>query len=343
MKRASLGISHLVTLGALVAAGAVQAQEVTLKVSHFLPAGAPVQQKVLGPWCETLKTESKGRIACQIYPAMQLGGTPSQLVDQAKNGVADVVWTAPGYSSGRFPRIEAFELPFMVADPVSGSKAVWAFYEKHAAPEFAAYKVLAFHVDGGQATHTSSKVVAEPGDWKGLKLRASTRLGTKTVSALGAAPVAMPPAQLTEAISKGVVDGAMGAWELVVPLKLDEITKFHAQPPKGQPYPSATVLMVLMNKERYEGLAPDLKALIDRTTGPAMVTSLGETFETANEASRKAVLARGNKITDYSPQAMAAMRAATASVETEWTTQMGEKGIDGKALAAAARELAGAK
>jgi TRAP-type C4-dicarboxylate transport system substrate-binding protein len=155
----------------------VCAQEVTLKVAHFLPAGVPTQQKVLQPFCETLKKDSNGRIACQFYPAMQLGGTPAQLVDQVKNGVADIVWTAPGYSTGRFPIIEAFELPFLVADASSGSRAVWKFYQQYAQTEFAAYKVLAFHVDGGQAAHTGSREVKALGDWKGLKLRASTRLG----------------------------------------------------------------------------------------------------------------------------------------------------------------------
>ena len=49
----------------------------------------------------------------------------------------------------------------------------------------------------------------------------------------------MPPGQVTEAISKGVVDGAMGAWEVVLPTKLDEVTRYHAQPAAGQTYPAA--------------------------------------------------------------------------------------------------------
>jgi hypothetical protein len=35
------------------------------------------------------------------------------------------------------------------------------------------------------------------------------------------------------------------------------------------------------------------------------------------------------------------MRAAATPVETDWAAQVAQKGIDGKALAAAARELAG--
>ena len=54
---------------------------------------------------------------CQIYPSMQLGGTPPQLYDQVKDGVVDVIWTLPGYTAGRFPLVEVFELPFMMNEP----------------------------------------------------------------------------------------------------------------------------------------------------------------------------------------------------------------------------------
>lgn len=330
-------------LAALAWSMSAQAQEVTLKIAHFLPPSSSAQQRVLQPWCEDLKKESNGRIACQFFPAMQLGGTPGQLVDQVKNGVADIVWTAPGYSAGRFPVIETFELPFMVADATSGSKAVWKFYEKHAQQEFAAYKVLSFNVDGGQGAHTGAREVKGLADWKGLKMRTSTRLGAKTVMALGGSPVAMPPAQVTEAISKGVVDGALGAWELVVPTKLDEVTKFHARPPVGQFYPSATVLMVLMNKQKYDGLPADLKALIDKHSGSALVDKFGFVFDDEGRNNQKRLLARGNKINEYSAAEMASMRKAVTGVEDEWVKQVADKGVDGAKLIAAARELAAQK
>ena len=35
---------------------------------------------------------------------------------QAIDGVADVIWTVAGYTPGRFPRAEVFELPFTMTD-----------------------------------------------------------------------------------------------------------------------------------------------------------------------------------------------------------------------------------
>ena len=67
---------------------------------------------------------------------MQLGGTPPQLYDQAKDGVADIVWTLPGYTAGRFPKSEVFELPFIAGNGEQNSPAAWEFYQKHLQDEF---------------------------------------------------------------------------------------------------------------------------------------------------------------------------------------------------------------
>ena len=110
-KRALL--AALTVTGALTITLPAQAQEVTLKVAHFWPPGAMAPTKVIQPWCDKINKDSGGKLKCQIYPAMQLGGTPAQLFDQARDGVADVVYTLPGYTAGRFPLAEVFELPFM--------------------------------------------------------------------------------------------------------------------------------------------------------------------------------------------------------------------------------------
>jgi TRAP-type C4-dicarboxylate transport system substrate-binding protein len=101
------------------------------------------------PWCERIAKESGNRMKCQIYPSMQLGGTPPQLYDQVKDGVVDVIWTLPGYTAGRFPLVEVFELPFMMREPQGTSKALWDYVEKNAPNEIAEVKLIATHVHGG--------------------------------------------------------------------------------------------------------------------------------------------------------------------------------------------------
>ena len=116
----------LVYLPLAMSSSAVLAQEVTLKVSHFLPPNSNYQKAVLEPWCDKIAKDSSDKLKCQIYPAMQLGGTPPQLADQVKNAVADIVMTSPSYSSGRFPYTEALEQPFTLPPGgLAGSKAMW--------------------------------------------------------------------------------------------------------------------------------------------------------------------------------------------------------------------------
>ena len=67
---------------------------------------------------------------------MQLGGTPVQLYDQARDGVVDVVWTLPGNTAGRFPRVEVFELPFIMTNAEAASKAYWEYIQTQAPDEF---------------------------------------------------------------------------------------------------------------------------------------------------------------------------------------------------------------
>ena len=335
--------SRLLVAGvALIAAQATLAQEVTFRIAHFLPAVASTQKVVLQPWCDEMGQLSNGRIKCQFYPSMQLGGTPAQLADQVKNGVADIAWTAPGYSTGRFPKTEALELPgILPLGGLPGGRAIWDFYGQQLKDEYKDYKVLAMHGDGGMNIHTASKLLASAGDFKGVKLRSPNRTIARTLTALGATPVAMPPAQVTEAIAKGVVDGASAVWEVMLPTKLDEVTKFHFETPADRPVMGATVLVLLMNKQKYESLPADLKAIVDRTSGLPLVERYGKAWDEASIAARNKVKAApGHTVTVVSGAKYDAILKQAEVVEKEWLADARAKGINGEALVAAARAAA---
>ena len=60
----------------LVATATTQAQEVTIKFAHFLASNSNFHKNVAEPWCAAIAKDSGGKLKCQIYPALQLGGTP---------------------------------------------------------------------------------------------------------------------------------------------------------------------------------------------------------------------------------------------------------------------------
>ena len=67
-----------------------QAPQFTLKLQQQLPAAAPVPRNFLAPWAQKVEKESGGRIKIELYPSMQLGGTPPQVFDQVRDGVIEV-------------------------------------------------------------------------------------------------------------------------------------------------------------------------------------------------------------------------------------------------------------
>ena len=327
-------------IAALVACS-LHAQEITLKVSHFWAPGAMAPTKIIGPWCDKVNKESGGKLKCQIYPAMQLGGTPAQLIDQGKDGIADIVYTLPGYTAGRFPLMEVFELPFMNLNAESSSQAVWDYYLTTPAvqKEFTGIKPLAFHVHDEGFVHTKDKQIKTLADFKGLKMRAPTRQTNKLLAKLGATPVAMPLPALPESISKGVIDGFLLPWEVIPSVKLHEMVKFHSETDSKERALYSAVFIMGMNPAKYESLPADLKKVIDNNSGAALVKHIGKTWDESAVVGRKVAEDRKNTIYTIPGAELANWRNTSASLYDEWVADVTAKGNDGKALLAKAQAL----
>ena len=329
----------LIAASIAVAPAPTFAQEVTLRVHHFLPTSSTAHAKILGPWCDKLAKDSAGRLKCQIYPSMQLGGTPAQLYDQAKDGVADVVWTLLGYTAGRFPLIEVFELPFMMTTAEATSRAVWDYAQTYAAAEFKDVKPLAFHVHEPGHFFLAKRPVTQLADLKGMKIRAPTRVTNKMLAALGATPVGMPVPQVTESLSKGVIDGALLPYEVVPSIKVHEVTRFASETDARLPGLYTSVFMVAMNKAKYDALPADLKKIVDANSGMALSATAGRLYDEAAPQSKKVVLERGNTVNVIAAAELEKWKQATDRLDDEWVADAAKRGQNGKALLDAAKEL----
>ncbi|GAB3480244.1 TRAP transporter substrate-binding protein [Polaromonas eurypsychrophila] len=337
-RRTLLKTGAAAALAAPALSGLAQ-QAVTLKFHTFMSPTSNVWLGMHKPWMDKVEKESAGRIKFEAYPAMQLGGTPVQLYDQAKDGVVDIVWTLPGNNAGRFPRIEAFELPFIMSNAEATSKAYWEYVQTMAPDEFKDTQVLALHVHGPGVIHTVDKPVRSIADMRGLKMRAPTRQVTKLMGILGATPVGMPLPAITDALSKGTITGCVIPWEVVPSVKVNELTKFHAEfdPAGGSLY--TTTFVMAMNKAKYNSLAPDLKKVIDNNSGMATSAWLGKVQQGNDVPGRKTASDRGNTIYTVSPVEAQEFRRKSRSVEVEWVEDMNKKGFDGKKLLDTARAL----
>lgn len=325
--------------GLACAAMSAQAQTVTLKVHHFLNATTVQHTKMLRGWCDDIAKDSGNKLQCNIFPSMQLGGTQPQLFEQARTGVADVVWTLPSSNAGRFPKMEVFELPFMMSNAEATSAAAWDYYDKHARDEFKDVKVVAMHVHGPGVIFSAKKPIHTMADVKGMKLRAPTRMVSKLIASIGGVPVGMPVPGIPDALSKGVLDGAVTTYEVSPSIKLNELTKYVTETDRNQPGLYTTLFVVAMNKAKYESLSPDLQKVIDKHSGRDTSVWMGKILGDNDVPGKEKFIAAKNSVTVISAAELENWKRASGEIDDQWAADISKKGVDGKALLTDARAL----
>ncbi len=323
-------------LTAALLAASAQAAEVTLTVHHFLSPKSPAHAKFIVPWAQRVEEQSEGRIKVEVFPSMSMGGKPPELYRQVRDGAADIVWTLIGYTPGVFPRSEVFELPTVHGGSARATTlAIQDSFELIAA-DFADLKPILVHVHAGNAIHLRDKPIRSVAEVKGLKLRTPSRSGAWMIEAWGAEPVGMPVPALPEALSKGTVDGALVPFEIVLPLKLQELTKYSVEGGDGSRF-GTSVFLYAMNKERYEALPADLKKVIDANSGAAIAGEIGGLWDGVEAPGKAAQAKSGGEVIALDAAAKGGFDALGQRVVDRWIKEARDNGIDGQTLVEAAR------
>ena len=316
----------------------VAAQTVTLKLSHFVPPVAPPHATFLAPWAAKVEKESGGKLKVQIFPSMQLGGTPPQLIDQIKDGVVDIGWTVTGYTAGRFPRTEVMEVPFLHTNARGTTLALQDYAEKHLQDEYKDYHVLLLHVHGGALVH-ASKPITKLEDYKGLKIRTPNRGGSVFLRGVGASAVGAPVPEVPQMLSKGVVDGALLPYEIANPLKVHELVKYHSEFAGPQPRIGTTVFLFAMNKKKYESLPADLKKVIDDNSGRKIAEMAGVNWDNIEKPGKDAAAKAGNSFPVMPVAEVDRVRAAVKPEIDKFLKELSGAGFDANALYGEAQAL----
>lgn len=324
---------------ALAAPSALHAQQATLRMHTFIPPVANPAKTFLIPWAEKVTKESGGKLKIQPFWAMQLGGQAPQLLDQARDGVVDIVWVLPGFTPGRMPRTEPFELPFVHREALSTTLALQDYQDKHLAPDLKGYFPILMHAHDGFLIATK-RPVQKMEDLKGMKIRAAARSGVWMLEALGATGIGLPLNEIPQALSRGVIDGVTLTYEIAPSLKLEELVDHFTELSGPQPRLGTNVFAFLMNRASYDKLAPELKKVIDANSGRRIAKWAGENWQEIEQPGKKVMQSKSkNQFHTVPPAEVAQMRKAAQPVFDRWFAEMKSAGIDGQALLNDARAL----
>jgi len=326
MKR--IGFAVAIALALPATAGA---QELRMH-THVPPVSASF--KNLAAWAKEAEAASGGKLKIQLYGSNQLGGKAADVYGQIADGVVDIGWTLPSYLPGRFPRISVFELPFIGDKPSIVSPAVWEFAQKWSKEEFGDTHPLEIHVGGAFVLHVKGHEVKRLEDIKNMKIRTPSREMSEALTSMGAVPIPIPGLGMTEAMMRGVIDGAMAPWSIALAIRQIDVATSHTEAAFSQP-----VLGMFMNKAAYAKLSAESKKAIDETSGAKLVAEFGKKWEADDLPGLNKAKSLGHPIIELSGSEQERWARASQPAIDTWVKELTEKGQPGAALVADAKAL----
>ena len=208
------------------AVGPTLAVAAPIKVVCFLPARSISVSKVLVPWMKTVEQEAAGEVKFEGYWGGSLGRSPKKQYDLMRGGIADIAYVVAGYTPGQFPDFGMFQLPYLIRSAEEGSVAIQRMHAKGMIRGLEEGQVIGFFSTDPNSIHTN-KPFRTLADLKGLKLRTAGAVYSSTVRHFGGIPIGMPVTQMTESISRGVVDGTLLGWGGALIFRLHNVTSYH--------------------------------------------------------------------------------------------------------------------
>ncbi len=306
---------------ALGAAAGAPAQE--LRLSTFVPPVHVIYREILTPWAAEVAQATNGEVKVTLYPSMQLGGKPPELFRQVKEGVVDLVFTLPGYTSPAFPRTQMIELPGLKPDGVAATNMMWDLLDPYLLPEYEGTQVIALWGAEDAGLISRAKPIRSLDDLKGMRMRAPSAAQARQLEVMGAVPVAMPITEVYQSLERGVIDGAMLPASTITDFRLGEVGRAWTI---AGPLFGRSSFLVAMNKKKYDALSPAARAAIDRASGRALSLKATEVY--MKRASEGVASMRGKgEVVEFGAAEQRRIAELLRPIIADWIKDSEAKGI----------------
>jgi TRAP-type C4-dicarboxylate transport system substrate-binding protein len=311
----------------LLLAAAIPAQAQELRLSTFVPPVHVIYREIITPWAQDVAKATNGQVKVTLYPSMQLGGKPPELFRQAVDGVVDLVFTLPGYTSPAFPRVGIIELPGLKPDGFAATDMMWDLLDPYLLPEFQGTKVIALWgaEDAGLMTRTN-RAYRSLDDLKGLRLRAPSAAQAKQIQYMGAVPIAAPITEVYPGLERGTMDGAMVPFTTILDFRLGEVAKGFTI---SGPIFGRSVFLIAMNQKKFDSLSPSARAAIDKLSGRGLSRKATDVY--IKRAAQAVESVRGKAdVVELSKREQDRISKVLRPIIDEWIKESEAKGIPAK-------------
>lgn len=290
------------------------------RFANFTPPMHTINASVIEVLQRAMEESTGGASTVRGYHGGELGAGPAEQYVRAVQGVADMVWGLPGYTSSQFEQTMIVELPDAIPLDTTGYDALWAAYDDHLAGEYPGTVPLALWTSEPNIFIMRDHEIRTPADLQGLRLRVAGATSGEVVEALGATPVQMPINQVYNALETGLIDGVVTGGSTLSDFRLDEVANSYTIGANL----GRLAFFTVMNQGAYEGLGEAERAAIDSVRGIELSRSAEEawniTAETAIQAARDA---GDNTFVDLTEDEAAAFSEAVAGVVDAYVEQVG--------------------
>ena len=310
----------LIAASAVALAAALPAAAEELSFANFTPPFHTINASVMEKLDTILSEATNGEVTVRGYHGGELGAGPVEQYIRVVQGVADMAWGLPGYTSSQFEKTMIVELPGTLTNEDDGYAAMWTAYDDHLAGEFPGTVPVALWTSEPNVFIMRDAVIRTPADLEGLKIRVAGATAADVATALGAPPVQMPINQVYNALQTGLIDGVITGSSTLNDFKLDEVANsytFGANLGRLSFY-------AVMTEGTYNGLSDEAKAVLDNSSNQTVSQSAEDAWNaTADAGVATARALSENTFVDLTPEEATAFADAIAGVTGAYVDGVG--------------------
>ncbi|MEP7329343.1 MAG: TRAP transporter substrate-binding protein DctP, partial [Betaproteobacteria bacterium] len=194
----------------LCAVATANAQPVVMRISHQVPPAHHLT-KMLEGFAADVKARTNGQVEVQVYGSEQLAKAAENFPAVAKGNI-EAAMSVNFQWGTTIPEMSATLIPYAMGDLDRIKKFPTSEARKFLDEKLAARGVKSvawLYITRETIITSAKKPIVALDDFKGVKIRGLNSLTDHALTAVGAAPSAMPGSEVYQALQSGVLDAGL--------------------------------------------------------------------------------------------------------------------------------------